>query len=164
MKTNSELVERISRSIKALKEAINRLQVCRTSEQPADSFAALTEALDWVTKLDIDLHKLCPETYRQKRDNHQSGRGVLGHRFARGLNQHNERTVDLVNVTRGVQFPVRPPVCPWELQWKVRTDLPYPEKHNLKYVESYDKYLAGRLARETLFGVLEFFEVLVKSM
>ncbi len=163
MDTNFELPERIRRSVSALKDAVNRFEKCRTSQMPADSFAVLAETLDWITKLDNDLYKLCGQAYRSKRDKHQFGKAVVGHRLARDLDQHNARTVDLVNVTRGVQFPVRPPICPWELKWKVRTDLPDPDEHDANYISAYDHYVAARLVRVTFSEMLEFFSEVIEN-
>ncbi len=164
MDTNSELPERIRRSASALKDAVNRFQRCRTSPSPADSFAVLAETLDWITKLDNDLYKLCGQTYRSKRDKHQFGKAVVGHRLARDLANHNKSTVDLVIVTQGVRFPVHPPVCPWELKWKIRRDLPDPDKHDRKYAPAFDQYLSAQLVRVTLTEVLKFFQEMITSM
>jgi hypothetical protein len=154
---NSKLTERITRSNEALKEAVDRFQGFRTSPSPADSFAVIKEALSWITTLDNDLFKLAGDKYREARDTHHFGKGVCGHRLLRDLIEHNQRAVDLVEVARGIQFPVRPPVCPWEFRWKERNALPDPDQHNAKYIGSYEQTVAGRLTRETLFEVATFF-------
>jgi hypothetical protein len=161
MNDNSRTSERLWRLLSGLKDAANRFNQSRTKPDPANSFAALAEALDWITKLDSSLDKLFPSRYEVMRG--QLSPNILGLRLARNLGHHNVKTVDLVDLTRGVCYPVRPPVCPFELRWKIRKDLPDPDKHDVKFVRPYDSHVAGRLVRETLDEVWAFFDDVLKG-
>jgi hypothetical protein len=156
MNSNPEFCERISRSAEAMKDAINRFEHARASRNPADSFAPLGDAVSWITRLDRDLDKVCSK-YRACRDKHEFGQKVPGHRFVRNLLDHDCKTIDLVDVVNGANFPLRYPVCLFELKWKTLAASSNLKKTEQLLAESYGKHLTGRLARETFREVLAFF-------
>ena len=155
--------ERTPRLIKALEEAVMRLDQTRIIPDSSDSFAPLGEALDWTTRLDIDFAELHGDSYRNARDKHELGGVVLGQRFAKNLFHHNSKAMDLVDVVGGIYFPMRFPLCPFELKWKSLANLPKPERRDKLLVDAYVKNVANRLARETLREALAFFMAVTDS-
>lgn len=149
--------------IKALDQAVMRLDQTRIVPHSSDSFAPLGEALGWVTKLDNDFVETHGAAYCKTRDNHEFGGVVLGQRFARNLFEHNSQAIDLVDVGGGMCFPMRFPICPFELKWKPLSKLPKPELRKKLVEDAYVKNVENRLARETLREALGFFLAIIHS-
>ncbi len=159
----SNLTPHFQKLLKALNSAINRFDQSRMSNSPADSFESLGDALQWINTIDNHWIETDGSAYKKRCRSNALGEIILGHRYIRNLLTHSSKTDDLVNIVNGVHYPVRFPVCPFELKWKPFTELPTPRIPNRELAKCYVKHVENNLARETLRKAAEFFRGLLES-
>src|SRR6266568_7818871 len=125
-------IERLDRLEVGLNQAVVRLHDVRKSSSPRPSFASLGEVLKWVVCLDGWFWETFGEDYQRIRDGDPDGRMIPALRHARNLAEHSNDLIDLVDVTKGMQYPIRFPICFHELKWKHADEVPAPTKARRK--------------------------------
>jgi hypothetical protein len=142
--------------------ALDRLEPARIANTEIDWFVSAAEAIFWLMLAD-ELSWGTPG-YEHHRD-HEDPRGPVlhGFRYLFNLFKHYPITA-VIDFASGAGWPWRFPVVWQEAHWKALKDLPdldpnYRDRAGTRaQAAAYDKWLAGKLVKETIPGTATFFD------
>jgi hypothetical protein len=133
------------------------LDATRMQDNEDVALKAVCQTVWWARALDEFHEKASGQVYKNLRDGDDSGKHMVGIRYARNRGGH--QVAELIRITGGAYFPILLPAPFFEFVWRDLAELPAPDPRwpDVAGAKAYEDHLQAVPVRMTFQYLIDFF-------